>query len=75
MPGQPQPQLLKLWGAEIVLRQAAPGEILHAEKNGLIVACGKDALRVTVLQREGGRRMSAADFLAGHPLQAGQILT
>jgi methionyl-tRNA formyltransferase len=75
LPGQPQPRLLKFWGAEIVSRQAAPGEILHAEKSGIIIACGKDALRITVLQREGGRRMSAADFLAGHPLPVGQILT
>ncbi len=70
--GQPQPQLLKIWGAEIVAQSGTPGEILKAEKTGIIVGCGQDALRVTVLQREGGRRMSAADFLAGHPLKPGQ---
>lgn len=73
--GQPQPQLLKIWGAEMVSQLGAPGQILQVEKSGIIVGCGQDALRVTALQREGGRRMSAADFLAGHPLKAGQILS
>ena len=72
LPGQPQPQLLKIWGAEIVSQPGSPGEILQAEKSGIIIGCGEDALRVTALQREGGRRMSAVDFLAGHPLKPGQ---
>jgi methionyl-tRNA formyltransferase len=72
LPGPPQPQLLKIWGAEIVAQSGPPGEILQAEKTGLFIGCGQDALRVTVLQREGGRRMSAADFLTGQPLKAGQ---
>lgn len=75
LPGTPHSQLLKIWGAEIVSQPGAPGEILQAEKSGIIIGCGQDALRVTALQREGGRRMSAADFLAGHPLKAGQILS
>jgi methionyl-tRNA formyltransferase len=37
-----------------------------------VVGCGVNALRILVLQREGGRRMSAQEFLAGHQLQAGQ---
>jgi methionyl-tRNA formyltransferase len=49
-----------------------PGNILQADKNGIVVGCGVGALRILVLQREGGRRMSAAEFLAGHPLKAGQ---
>jgi methionyl-tRNA formyltransferase len=49
-----------------------PGNILQADKNGIVIACGAGALRILVLQREGGRRMSAAEFLAGHPLKAGQ---
>jgi len=48
-----------------------PGEILLADKNGIVVACGHNALRILELQREGGRRMSAAEFLAGHPLKTG----
>ena len=48
------------------------GEILAADKAGILVGCGGDALRILELQREGGRRLSAADFLAGHPLKAGE---
>ena len=48
-----------------------PGEILSADKNGIVVACGQNALRVLELQPEGGRRMSAAEFLAGHALKPG----
>ncbi len=73
--GPPPPQLLKIWGAEIVPQAGAAGKILQADRTGIIIGCGHDALRVTSLQREGGRRMSAADFLAGHPLPAGQILS
>jgi methionyl-tRNA formyltransferase len=72
LPGQPQPQLLKIWSAEIVSMPGKPGEILQAEKTGIVIGCGQDALRITVLQREGGRRMGAADFLTGHPLKSGQ---
>jgi methionyl-tRNA formyltransferase len=49
-----------------------PGEILHADKTGLVVGCGRDALRILELQREGGRRMSAEQFLAGHALRSGE---
>ena len=44
-----------------------PGQILQADKTGLVIACGLQALRVLSLQREGGRRLSA-QFLAGHAL-------
>jgi methionyl-tRNA formyltransferase len=48
-----------------------PGEIMSADKTGIVVGCGKGALRIIELQREGGRRMNAAEFLAGHPLIVG----
>jgi len=68
-------RLLKIWLAEVEpTRSGAPGEILHADKNGVVIACGEQALRVTQLQREGGRRMSAQEFLAGHLLAVGTRL-
>lgn len=70
--GQAQPQLLKLWQAEAVAGSGNPGEVLSADKTGLVIGCGQGALRVTRLQREGGRRMSAQEFLAGHELRPGQ---
>jgi methionyl-tRNA formyltransferase len=49
---------------------AAPGTILAADKQGIEVACGDhQSLRITELQAEGSRRMSAADYLRGHPIK------
>ena len=41
----------------------APGEILLASRDGIDVACGEGALRIRVLQREGGKAITAADYL------------
>src|SRR5690606_15306981 len=52
-------------------RDAAPGTLLAAGREGLDVACGEDALRIRTLQREGGKAITAADFLnARRDLQA-----
>ena len=66
-----KPQLLKIWKAEVIENSGRAGEILSADKNGIVVACGKNALRILELQREGGRRLSAQEFLSGNPLKAG----
>ena len=47
-----------------------PGEILDTA-DGILIACGKDALRITELQKPGGKRLSARDFLAGTQLKRG----
>ena len=73
-PNQPQPLLLKIWSAEVLPQSGAPGEILRADKNGIVVGCGSESLCISILQREGGRRMTAQEFLAGHPLSVGQKL-
>jgi methionyl-tRNA formyltransferase len=74
LPGQPQPLLLKIWQAEVVERSGSAGEILQADKTGIVVGCGREALRILTLQREGGRRLSTQEFLAGHPLLPGHKL-
>ena len=67
--------LLKVWLAEVLpSERGQPGEILQADKAGITVACGSGALRILMLQREGGRRLSAWEFLAGHPLNIGERL-
>ena len=67
---------LKLWAAEPVERPASkaaePGEILEVSPVGVVVACGEGALRLTQLQKPGGKRLPAREFLAGMPLAAGQ---
>jgi methionyl-tRNA formyltransferase len=71
---QPKPLLLKIWNAEPAAGSGQPGEILGADKQGIVIACGEGALRILTLQREGGRRLNAVEFLAGHPLTPGQRL-
>jgi methionyl-tRNA formyltransferase len=75
LPAATRPVLLKLWRAAVVQGlSGVPGTVLGADTAGLLVACGQDALRVTELQREGGRRLAAAHFLAGHPVPPGVVL-
>ena len=66
-----QGETIKIWAAEPTEGIGAAGEIVSADGNGLLVACGRGALRVRELQRAGGRRLSAASFLDGHPLKRG----
>jgi len=75
IPADDKPRLLKLWRAEVEPNLTGPpGTILRADKDGIIIACGQQALRIHQLQREGGRKMTAQEFLAGHPLPPGTRL-
>jgi len=68
-------RLLKIWRATVDEGSSGePGAILSADKSGIVVACGRHALRILQLQREGGRKLTATEFLAGHPLSAGEQL-
>ncbi len=51
-----------------------PGEVVEVKKEGITIACGKDALCVGILQPEGKRIMSAAEFLSGRSLKPGTVL-
>ncbi len=42
---------------------ALPGTVLRAGRDGIDVACGNGALRLRVLQRDGGKAITAADYL------------
>jgi methionyl-tRNA formyltransferase len=59
---------VKVWRARVAQGQGAPGAVLDADN--LVVACGENALAITQLQRAGGKRLSAADFLRGRALAA-----
>lgn len=75
MPAKSGPRLLKIFRAGVEENsRGAPGEILRADKTGLLVACGEGALLVQELQLEGGRRMPVAELMAGHPIQPGTRL-
>jgi len=48
-----------------------PGQIVAIERGGIVVACGKGALVLEIVQKSGGKKLSAASFLLGFPLQPG----
>ena len=70
--------VIKVWSSEIDscsrLSDVRPGQILSTNESGIVVACADGALRLTELQRPGGKRLAARDFLRGFPLQPGQRL-
>ena len=61
-------ETVKIWrGRADAAASGRPGEILACTAEGISVACGKGILNATELQRAGGRRLSAAEFLRGLP--------
>ena len=65
---------MKIWRAEVVAQQGRAGEVLSCSSDGLIVACGANALKITELQPSGSKRMNIAAFAAGHTVEAGTVL-
>lgn len=67
-------EMLKIWSARPAAGNGAPGEVLAATADGIVVACGEGALCLDEMQKAGGKRLSAAQFLQGNPLAAGSRL-
>ena len=65
---------LKLFRPKIVSGRGAPGVVLGADRDGLLVGCGDDAVAFAELQLPGKKRMSAQALLAGHPIATGAQL-
>jgi methionyl-tRNA formyltransferase len=64
-------QTVKLWQAVPVAGAGEKGRILSVDRSSIVIACGSGALAVSELQKAGGRRLPVREFLAGHPLKAG----
>lgn len=67
---------VKLWRADVVASPdpQRPGAVLAASaERGLVVACASGAVRLMELQRPGGKRMGAAAFLQGFPMEGGSF--
>jgi Methionyl-tRNA formyltransferase len=67
-------ETLKLWRCEVEASEAGgarPGTVLRVDAAGVVVACGEGALRLTELQRPGGKRLEVAEFLRGFDLKPG----
>ena len=52
----------------------APGEVLSAGPDGVLVACGRGTLRILEVRPEGRKTMSAADFAKGRGIAPGDLL-
>jgi methionyl-tRNA formyltransferase len=66
---------LKIWSAKCAAAGAAlPGTVLDISADGIVVAAGKDAVKIAELQKAGAKRMNAAMFLGGSTLGAGARL-
>ena len=68
-----EPVRCKALMSSLTQGDGAPGTVLSTE-NGLTVACGEGAVRLTSLQRAGRGVQGADEFLRGFPLAAGEML-
>jgi methionyl-tRNA formyltransferase len=60
-----QEKIIKVWQAHVVDQSGTPAKLISADAHGIIIACQQQALCITELQPAGGKRLSAAQFIAG----------
>jgi methionyl-tRNA formyltransferase len=65
--------VLKIWNAEPVSGTGKPGEVLDCDRGRLVVAAGSGALELTEVQKPGGKRLSADEFLRGARMARGAV--
>lgn len=68
-------QRVRFWFANAIdtsPHKETPGTILKADKTGILVACGKGQLRITKLQKQGGKALECDQFLNGYQLLPGE---
>lgn len=70
-------RMTKIWRAAADEHKSGtgktPGTVIVADKHGIIVACGKDALRLEIVQRPGGKTQTAAQFLQAVSVSPGDV--
>ena len=68
---------LKIWTAQVSGGTVPPGmpagSVLAVDDAGVAVACGDGVLRITQLQRPGGKRLAVAEFQRGFSLAPGMV--
>ena len=69
-------ETVKIWGATALpsAGATASGTVLRADANGVLVGTRDGCVNLTELQRPGGKRLSAAEFLRGFALPPGTVL-
>jgi methionyl-tRNA formyltransferase len=71
-------KLLKIFQTQVLpifpSHKPLSGELIRADKHGIVVACARGFLEIKELQLEAGKRMPAQSFIIGHRLTEGEIL-
>jgi methionyl-tRNA formyltransferase len=63
---------IKIWKGRVMDGATGePGEIIATGRDGIVVSCGNSALILEIVQKSGGKKLSASEFLAGHTLHLG----
>jgi methionyl-tRNA formyltransferase len=69
-------KMLKIFRSDVLPlfpnHKPLPGEVVRADKAGIVVACARGFLAIKELQLEAGKRMSAQSFIIGHKLVEGE---
>ncbi len=65
---------LKVWESRPCAGVGMPGTVIRHEEGCPVIACGTDALALTVMQRPGSRKMAAGEFMKGRPVPVGALL-
>ena len=68
---------MKIWKADTgsSVDKCAAGEVISADEDGITVKCGEGVLIIKELQMPGKKRVSVKDFLLGHKIEEGTILS
>ena len=70
-------KILKILQAEVVMGGISgnPGEIVVVDRESITVACGSGGLRIKMMQKAGGKKLSMSDFLTGNPVHPGEYFS
>lgn len=65
-------QMVKIWQARVIAQQPGnPGEIQSIDRDGITVACGENLIKLEIIQRPGGKRLTATEFVTGFAIHPG----
>jgi methionyl-tRNA formyltransferase len=68
-------ETLRIWRARTSSPAGdRPGQVVDADSSGILVNCGSDSLLILELQRAGGKRMTATEFMRGFVFVDGELL-
>jgi len=73
--GEERWQIWQAQAAPVGCAEAAPGTILEVTKEGLRIATGNGSLLIQDIQPASGKRLSIQQYLSGHPVAVGALLT